>query len=220
MNKVQIKNKVCLFDLDGTLINSMPYFINGMLKVLDEKGIKYPSNIVQIITPLGYEGTAKYFINNLGIKEPIEKLVKIMVGILAEKYQKEIPLKDGVYEFTKSLKEKGYKLYVLTASPHIMLDSSLQRLGVLNLFEKVWSCDDFSTTKADVNIYKMVAKEIGVNVEDIAFFDDNINSIKTGKKAGCYTIGVYDISGESFKQELSEIADYYVNNFLEIINEI
>ncbi len=220
MSKIQIKNKVCLFDLDGTLINSMPYFINTMINILDENGIKYPSNIVEIITPLGYEGTAKYFINNLGINEPIEELVKIMVKVLLDKYQNEIPLKEGVYKFVTALKEKGYKLYVLTASPHVMLDSCLKRVGIYDLFEKVWSCDDFKTTKADVNIYKMVAKEIGVKVEDIAFFDDNINSIKTGKKAGCYTIGVYDVSGDTFRGELTKTADYYVTNFLEIINEI
>ena len=84
----------------------------------------------------------------------------------------------------QQLKARGDCLNVLTASPHMTLDPCLKRLELFELFDNVWSCDDFSTTKADVNIYKMAAEKIGVPVEEVLFLDDNFNADKTAVEAG------------------------------------
>lgn len=66
--------KFYLFDFDGTLVNSMPSYIKGMLGILEEEGVKYAKDIIKIITPLGFGGTAKYFIENFGLKTTKEEL--------------------------------------------------------------------------------------------------------------------------------------------------
>ena len=73
-----MKTNYYLFDFDGTLVDSMPTFVSSMLRILDENGISYPSDIVKIITPLGINGTADYFIENLGLHMPMEQLVSLM----------------------------------------------------------------------------------------------------------------------------------------------
>ena len=70
--------KTYLFDFDGTLVDSMPTFISTMIGILEENKIAYPDNIVKIITPLGLEGTANYFINKLGLKMPKEDLMNTL----------------------------------------------------------------------------------------------------------------------------------------------
>lgn len=208
--------KTYLFDFDGTLVDSMPSYISVMLRILDENGIKYSDDIVKIITPLGYNGTAKYFIG-LGVKASAEELTAKMTAYATKAYAEEICAKDGVIESLRALKARGDSLNVLTASPHTMLDPCLKRIGIYDLFDNVWSCDDFGTTKADPEIYKAAAKRLGVDVGEVIFLDDNYNADKTAKEAGMVVYGVYDLSSEEFTDEIRLVTDKYIVNFKELI---
>lgn len=208
--------KTYLFDFDGTLVDSMPSYISVMLRILDENGIKYSDDIVKIITPLGYNGTAKYFIG-LGVKASVEELTAKMTAYATKAYAEEICAKDGVIESLRALKARGDSLNVLTASPHTMLDPCLKRIGIYDLFDNVWSCDDFGTTKADPEIYKAAANRLGVDVGEVIFLDDNYNADKTAKEAGMVVYGVYDLSSEEFTDEIRLVTDKYIVNFKELI---
>lgn len=205
-----------LFDFDGTLVDSMPTFVSVMLRILDEHNIKYGDDIVKIITPLGYRGTAEYY-RTLGIDRSVDELVEIMNEYARYEYEHNIPAKDGVAETLKRMKDMGCDLNVLTASPHIALDPCLKRLGLWELFNNVWSCDDFGTTKADPEIYVMAARRIGKPVEDVIFVDDNINAVKTAKAAGMISCGIYDRSSEEYAEEFKRDADGYVRHFSELL---
>lgn len=207
-----------LFDFDGTLVDSMPTYVSMMLRILDENGIKYSDDIVKIITPLGYAGTAKYFVE-MGLDKPVDELIATMNSYALVAYRDKIGAKKNVIEALKSLKADGCGLHVLTASPHTMLDPCLKRLGIFDLFDNVWSCDDFSTTKADPEIYRMAAKRIGAPVNEIIFLDDNFNADKTAKEAGMIVYGVYDDSSAEFVDEMRRITDRYIMDFSELIRE-
>ncbi len=205
-----------LFDFDGTLVDSMPAYIGVMLRILDENNISYEKDIVKIITPLGYVGTAKYF-KQLGITTAEEELVALMNRYAYEEYACHIPAKDHVVSTLSALKEAGADLHVLTASPHKVLDVCLKRLGIYGLFENVWSCDDFNTTKADPAIYTMAAEKIGKPVGDILFLDDNLGADKTAKAAGMKVCGVYDASSAEYTDDIKAVTDHYINNFSELL---
>jgi len=208
--------KTYLFDFDGTLVDSMPTFISVMLRILDEQGIKYGDGIVKIITPLGYRGTAEYY-RTLGVELSADELVAIMNLYAVYEYENNIPAKDGVFETLRALKDSGASLNVLTASPHTALDPCLKRLGLWELFDNVWSCDDFSTTKADPEIYKMAANRLGASVEDVTFVDDNINAVKTAKSAGMISFGIFDESSAEYIDEFKAAADGYIMEFSELL---
>ena len=210
--------KTYLFDFDGTLVDSMPTFAGLMLRILDEHGAVYPENIIKIITPLGFIGTAKYFVENLGLKKTEDELIKLMHAYAIEEYTHSVPAKKYVVEVIKQLKERGDSLHVLTASPHATLDPCLKRLGIYDLFTNVWSCEDFGTSKADPNIYRMAAEKIGVKVEDVMFLDDNYNADKTAKEAGMQVCAVYDDTSAEYEAEMREVADYYIYDFSELID--
>ena len=97
-----------------------------------------------------------------------------------------------------------------------MLDPCLLRLGLYDLFDNVWSCDDFSTTKSDPEIYRMAAARLGRAVEEVTFLDDNPGADKTAKAAGMRVIGVYDDSSAEYEQEMREICDGYIRDFEEL----
>lgn len=209
-----MKHSTYIFDFDGTLVDSMPYWSQKMINTLEREKIKYPKDIIKIITPLGDIGTAKYFKEELNIKMSIEEMLEEMDKFALPKYRDSILLKDGVYNYLVMLKKNKLSLNVLTASPHKMLDPCLKRNGIYDFFDNIWSCDDFGMTKSDTRIYKEAVKRIGVKESDTVFFDDNIGAISTASQAGLYTVGVYDKSGEDFAENLKEQCDVYIKSFI------
>ena len=208
--------KTYLFDFDGTLVDSMPDYCAAMLRILDENNITYAPDIVKIITPLGANGTAEYYIG-LGVDLPKEEILRRMREYLIEAYTYRIPAKAHVERVLKVLKDRGASLNVLTASPHQTLDPCLKRLGLYDLFDNVWSCDDFATSKADPQIYKMAAQRLGCNVEDVLFLDDNLNADQTAKTAGMRVCGVYDDSSREYTQQIKDVCDYYIYDFSQLL---
>ena len=204
-----------IFDMDGTLIDSMDAFGGAMIRFLEDNNIEYPSDIVKIITPLGFKGSAEYFLT-LGSKKSIPEMLTDFTEYMIEPYTKTIPEKEGVTETLLRLKKEGHSLNVLTASPHVTLDPCLKRLGLYDLFENVWSCDDFYMTKSEPEIYVEAAKRLGTTVSECIFIDDNVNAVKTAKKAGMHAWGIYDKSSADFIDEMKEVSERYIYSFSEI----
>ena len=208
--------KTYLFDFDGTLVDSMPTFASLMLRILDENSIKYGEDIVKVITPLGYRGTAEYF-RSLGIDESTEALVAKMNRYAKEEYTHRIMAKESVVDTLRALKERGASLNVLTASPHDALDPCLKRIGIWELFDNVWSCDDFNTTKADPEIYKAAAQKMKERVQNVIFVDDNVGAVKVAKCAGMIAYGIYDPSSDDYVDEMRAASDKYIKSFSELL---
>lgn len=210
-------NKYYLFDFDGTLVDSMPTFTALMLRILDEHNVEYDESIIKTITPLGYVGTARYFINEMGIDESEDVLISLMYKYATYAYKNDVLAKEHVIEALMALKESGASLNVLTASPHEMLDPCLERLGIYDVFDNVWSCEDFNTTKADPDIYIRAARLMGCKTKDVIFLDDNLGADKTAKAAGMKVYGVYDDSSADCIEEMKSLVDKYIYDFRELI---
>lgn len=209
--------KAYLFDFDGTLVDSMPAYASLIKGILDEYNLEFSDELLRTLTPLGTYGNAKYLIENMGVEETLETIVEKLGQNAYIEYAEKIPAKKNVIEVLKKLKGSGASLNVLTASPHITLDVCLKRLGIFDLFDNVWSCDDFNTNKANPEIYKMAAEKIGEKIENILFLDDNFNADKTAKSAGMKVCGVYDESSAEYEDEIKSITDFYIRDFEELL---
>ncbi len=205
-----------LFDFDGTLVDSMPTYGSQMLRILEETDTPYPEDIIKIITPLGYIGTANYYLE-LGVPLSFDEITDRMGKYMYEQYANNILAKDTVRETLLALRERGDSINVLTASPHLTLDPCLKRLGLFDLFDNVWSCNDFGTTKSDPVIYVESAKRLGKTVEEVIFLDDNIGACRTAKTAGMKVIGVYDDSSAEYAEEMKSELDGYIVKFSELL---
>lgn len=209
-------NILYLFDFDGTLVDSMPTFVSSMLRILDENHVPYDNTIVKTITPLGLNGTAEYFLKDLGLQMPKDQLISTIKEYMLDAYWHTIPAKPHVIPALRALKQQGAGLNILTASPHITLDACLKRLGMWELFDHVWSCDDFGTTKADPNLYVQVAQALRAPIQRILFLDDNLNADMTAKAAGMLTCGVYDDSSKDYVEQMKAANDFYIYDFSEL----
>lgn len=210
-----LKKGAYIFDMDGTLVDSVYALENGTKGFLDEMGVKYPDNIVEIITPLGYEGAAKY-IQSLGVDKPVEELTQMMKDAMLEEYEKHIPAKPFAAEVIKRLHSEGHTLCLLTASPHFLITPCFKRLGLYDMFDHIWSTDDFGLAKSDTKIYHEVSERINVPIGLCTFVDDNLINIRTAKEAGMRTVAVYDSTSAASAEELKRTAEKYIYTFEEM----
>jgi len=209
-----------LFDFDGTLVDSMPAYAAVMTGILDEHHIQYGDDIIKTITPLGYHDTALHFIK-LGVPLEKEALLDCIRSRMIDAYTWRVEAKSNVIPVLRELKQRGCSLNVLTASPHFSMDPCLKRLGITELFDHVWSCEDFGMNKANPAIYQRAAEKLGVPVGEILFLDDNPNADRAAREAGMKVCGVFDASSAEFAEEMKRDNDFYIEDFrqLLIINE-
>ncbi len=209
--------KIHVFDFDGTLVDSMGYFSQGMLNVIKALGVDYPDDVINIITPLGYQKTAEYFVNVLGAKESLETIHRMMAESLVYQYTYNVKIKPFVKEYLQKLKDEGCRLFVLTASPHLVLDVCMERNGAMEYFEALWSTDDFGLNKSGTELFYKLAERIGCEPGEIAFYDDNVTAIKNCRKAGMEAVAVYDPSNDAFTHEIKASCDKYVKSYSDLL---
>lgn len=210
-------SRIWLFDLDGTLIDSMPTGMDVVLQFLDEKGVSYPDNLIEMVTPLGYQGAAKYYAENMGLSMTEEEIFSVFLQRIRREYGENIPLKSTVKETLEALKAKGDRLFVLTASPTELIGLSLKRLGVFDLFEETWSIEQFPWTKAHKELFYEIAKILGVSTSDCIMVDDNYNVLNVARSTGMRTVGVYDAYSAKVQEELRAASDVYVTELSQLV---
>lgn len=211
------KKTDCIFDLDGTLIDSMPVWADRIYHLLDENKIAYPADILRTVAPMDNAAIADYLRDELGLQMDAAEILARMQAFITADYRERIPAKATVPETLEKLKKDGMRLHVLTASPHSLTDVCLKRLGLWTLFDTVWSCEDFSLPKTDTAIYLRVCEKIGAAPAACVFADDNLLALSTAKKAGLTVVGVADESDAADSDSIRKIADLYVEKMEDIL---
>ncbi len=209
--------KTLMFDFDGTLVDSMVPWADGMLALLDKEGVSYPEDVIEILTPLGDRGMGIY-LSSLGMKGSIDEIVTKIDAFAYELYERDILEKATVRQTLITLKQHRHRLNILSSSSHKMLDVCLKRLEMADLFDNVWSTDDYGLKKSDVEIYLRAAERLGVAPEEITHFDDNITALATAKDAGLGVIGVYDETSKAFEEQIKTVADAYIYKLEDIFS--
>ena len=210
--------KAYFFDVDGTLVDSMTRAWNEVIiKYLVDRNLLYPENLISQTVTKGFMGIANYYVNVLGAKDKPQDIYDFFMKNLEPLYVNELKLKRGAKNLIKSLKEKGYSVNVISGSPHRFVNPCLKRNGVYEYFDNVWSVEDFSLSKADVNLYLKLSEKVGVKPENCTIIDDSINAIKTAKLAGFYTVGIFEAIVEKHWGEVKATANETIFDFTELL---
>ena len=205
-------NTYYIFDMDGTLTDSMDYIARSVLQVLDENQVPYGPEIIETVTPLGYPNTARLF-QTMGVPGTVEEIVDRFMEILHHAYANDVPLKSGVADYLRKCKAEGKRLCVLTGSPHLLTDVCLQRNGLWDLFDHVWSVDDFGISKDNPVIYHEITRILDCEPSAITLYDDNLAACTTAASCGWHTVGIKDRQKPEIWAQLQQTAHRYVTDF-------
>lgn len=205
-----------IFDLDGTLMDSMSSWSAMWEDMLREYHLSRPERFTQDITPLGAVGTAKY-IQKLGLNMELGEIIAMFERRILHAYTHDILPKPGVPALLDKLQRQGIAMCVLTASPQTIVLPCLKRTGLLDRFAFVCSCDDVCLSKGNPAIYPLTMERLGTTAETTVFFDDNLEALTAGHKAGLRTVGVFDESSAADREKIEAVTDRYITSFEELL---
>ena len=208
--------KGAIFDLDGTVLDSMGLWHKVDVAFFENRNMEIPEGYIQAISPLGTYKAAVYTKETYNIKESVEEIIAEWQIIAKNEYSKNVKLKNGAKEYILSLKEKGVKLAVATASDPDMFSACLKKYGIWDAFQCIVTVNEVGQGKSNPEIYLRAAEKLGVSVDECAVFEDISVALKTAKSAGFYCVGVYDSSSEKDIEENKKIADKFIFNFNEM----
>lgn len=208
--------KGVIFDMDGTLLDSMPTWKGIGAKLLANNGIIPPEDIEERLKELSFIDTANYFINDLGLKMSEEEVVAGINDLMRQAYAEYIPLKTGAKELLESLKNKGYKMGVATATDKELALLGLKRLEILDYFDVVVSCGDIGHWKDEPMIYKETTKMMGLEEAEVVIVEDAGYCVKTAKEAGFKVAGIYDAAAELETEMIKALSDHYMLDLTEM----
>ena len=200
--------RFAIFDMDGTLVDSMVYWKNLATEFLESKGVRTISpEILEQIKPMTMTESAALFIQEYGLSGTAERVAAEMNAMMDEHYRKDIPLKPGAAEYLEALRCKGVTMCVASATAEELMEACLTRLGVAHYFSFLLSCETVGAGKNRPDVYWESAKRLGAQPEEIAVYEDALYAADTAKSAGFYTIAVRDDSSQPHWETLTALAD-------------
>ena len=207
--------KYAIFDMDGTLIDSMVFWKNLATEYLTSKGIlQIPADILEQIKPMTMSESAALFRREFGLTGDVEAQMNEM---MEDHYRKDIPLKPGVWEYLENLHRQGVRMCVASATAEHLMESCLTRLGVRQYFEFLLSCETVGAGKRSPLVYQEAARRLGAVPGQIAVYEDALYAVQTAKAAGFHVVGVYDDSAADSWQAIEQESDEVILNWEEAV---
>lgn len=211
-----MKIEGAIFDLDGTLLDSMHAWDTVACDYLISCGATPKPDLNDKIKIMTIKQAGEYFKSEYGVDSTPEKMREGIGLIMGKFYSETVEAKPHVQEFLSFLKDQGVKMCVCSATERELVKIALKRCGLTEYFSGVFSCADVGKGKNAPDVYNLGLSHLGTDRSCTYVFEDALYAMKTAKKAGFGTVGVYDAS-ESCQAELKEISDYYIKDYGSVI---
>lgn len=212
-----MKIKGVIFDLDGTLIDSMGVWTRVDHEYLSKRGIDVPENLFEDIEEgNSFNEVARYFKEKFSLSDSIQEIIEEWTGLVLHHYENDIELKPGVRDFLELLKEKGVKIGVGTSNSLMLATRVLQSNRISDFFDSiVTGCQEIKG-KPYPDIFLKVAAELDVQPQNCLVCEDVLVGIQAARNAGMMAIGIHDAHSVHEKSEIIELADYFGYDFYQI----
>lgn len=214
-----MKLKGAIFDLDGTLLDSMPFWETVGSRYLEERNIPVPDDLPLRLKTMTLPEAAEYYRQDFGITESVDTICRQISDMIAEDYRSRAPLKAGVRAMLDSLKGKGIPMCIATATGRELVEMALRRLGIGEYFSFLLTCGDLNTSKNLPYIFDECARRLGTPKQQTVVFEDSLHCIETAVQAGYPVVGVYDHSARSEAEVIRPLCRQYIMGWEEFCCE-
>lgn len=204
--------KGAIFDLDGTLLESLTVWDHVGEIFLEQKGIEPEPGLNKILKPLSLMQAAQYFRRRYAISDSEEQILSQVDSIMTDQYTCFIPLKKGARDCIRRMESRGVKLCAATATSRLLAESALRRLEILDCFDFILTCTECGAGKDEATIYEEALSRLGTERENTVVFEDSYYAIKTAKRAGFYVVAVQENHSLNDADRISRTADEFIQS--------
>lgn len=208
--------KAALFDLDGTLVDSMWIWKSIDIEFLGKYNIDLPDELQKEIEGMSFTETAVYFKNRFELKESLEEIKSIWNQMAYDKYSTQVPMKKGALSFLEYLKSNGIKLGIATSNSAELVTAVIKAHRLDNIFDSIRTACEVNAGKPSPDIYLQVARDLGVTPEECLVFEDIPMGILAGKNANMKVCTIFDDFSKDAEEEKRSLADYYIRDYEDI----
>lgn len=206
--------KGIIFDLDGTLLNSLNVWEKVDYLFLKKRNVEITKDYSEALLHMKFLEAAKYTIERYSLNETIDEVMNEWMQFAEELYQTEVTLKIGAYEFVHQLKQKGIQLAILTSCHQELFEPCLKKHGIFELFDVIVEANKVQLNKTQPEIYHHVLSQMNLSADSCLFFDDVCSSLSAAKQVGIQVIGVNDPL--SFHEDMKQLTSTIISDFTQI----
>lgn len=214
------KIKGVIFDLDGTLVDSMWVWSRIDEDIIKTLGLNMtPHEIMKDIAHYSFNETALYFKDQFQLSQSVEELQDLWMQTAEIEYSTNVPLKPGARDFLEQLKAKGIKLAIATSNNHHLLNICLRANDIEHYFDALVTTDDTKAkSKSEPDVYLHAAQSIGIAAKDIVVFEDVPHAMRGARSAGMKVVAVNDAHSSLSEEEALSLADLFIQDFTVLLD--
>lgn len=205
--------KAVIFDVDGTLFDSMPFWDDAGKLFLESVGIYAKEDLSHTLLSMTMKEGAEYLIKNYVPQMTIDEVLQGIIDVMNDAYRNKISLKKGAAQLLKRLKENNIPVVIATATDRTLLEAALNRLEIFDFIDKIFTCSEYNTTKSVPDIYLNACDWLDTSPEETVVFEDTLQAISTVSASNFITVAVKDQSSIHHQVQIKEKADLFIEDF-------
>lgn len=209
--------KGAIFDVDGTLLDSMPVWWRASERFFENYGIEVTNERFAEYKEMRLEDSLPVIREEFKLDMSISDMVSEFQRLAAEEYRDSVQLKPYAKEYMEQLKNDGVKIAIATSGYEELCKAAFERLGVWAMIDARAFSDEVGVDKSNPDIYLLAAKKIGVKPSECTVYEDITAGISGAKKGGFKTCAVFDESNKDDTATLKQLADKYITSWSELL---
>ena len=204
-----------IFDMDGTLLDSMQVWENAGEDYLRTLGCVPEEGVGELMKSMSLQQAALYCRERYALPLSVEEIMAGVNGRVERFYRQEARLKPGALDFLRTLSQRGVRMCLATATDLHLVEAALDRCGVRTYFSALFTCTQAGSGKDEPHIYRAALRHLGTGRADTLVFEDALYAARTAKGDGFVTVGVAD-AYEKNEGELERLSDFFLRDFREV----
>ena len=211
--------KGAIFDVDGTLLDSMGIWKDVGVRYLNSIGIEAEPDLGNILFTMSIQEGAQYVKEHYHLSQETDEIEQNVLDIISDYYKETAPLKSGAVELLEKLRNSNIPMTIASSNNKKEIEMAFERLEIAKYFDRIFTCEEAGAGKTKPDIYLQAAEYLGSRPEETLVFEDVIHAVRTAKKAGFQVIGIYDEASKDDQEEIQREADCYCRDWRELMKK-
>lgn len=202
--------------MDGTVIDSMPIWNNLSFDFLTARGVTPKPDLRERVSTMFLRESSEYIVEEYSLDCTAQDVLDFMHGRIDDFYINRVPPKADIKPFLEKLKSMGVKMCVATATEMRLAVPALERNGMLEFFDEIFTCAQIGESKRSPLIFEKALEYLGTDKSETFVFEDSLHAVETAAKAGFPVVAIADDSSAHQRKKIRELSSFFIENYSEL----